>query len=530
MKSLSEKASKISIFLVISVTIGKFIAYLFSNSLTVYSEAWHGFSDLFTTLLIFVAIKISNRRSTSALLSNDKENSTKNEEESPKINKKAEISVAILIGMILSYISISIIYNVIFYKETIIKYPLETGILFIIFSFTSYFLYRFQTKVGKIDNSVALIADGQHSRSDMVTSLITGFSLILNSRGINIDRYSAGLLSIVIFMFAIELIITTIKSINQKESLANNLFKKRKKIQKKYIYISISVILLFSLLYNISVTVPTGSQAIHLRFGKKINILNSGKHFKFPAPIDKIILFDVKRVKTLNIGNIANGPLIWSKKHGKTTREMITGDNNFIVPYIKIDYNIKNINKYYMNYKETPKVISDITNQVLSTYILSSSFKDILLNRSWVGIVKTKIQKKLDILNTGVNILSFTIQDIHPPKNVSLAFEKLVATQQELLTLKKRAESYSSLKVLSAKTEAFRIKTDAKIKNNKKLMEITGKNIKDSKMADIFNKYSEIVKRSLYLDMISTTVVNNRKILIDNSSNIELRFERKDKK
>jgi len=57
--SLSEKASKISIILVISITIGKFIAYLFSNSLTVYSEAWHGFSDLFTTVLIFIAIKIS---------------------------------------------------------------------------------------------------------------------------------------------------------------------------------------------------------------------------------------------------------------------------------------------------------------------------------------------------------------------------------------------------------------------------------------------------------------------------------------
>jgi hypothetical protein len=61
-------------------------------------------------------------------------------------------------------------------------------------------------------------------------------------------------------------------------------------------------------------------------------------------------------------------------------------------------------------------------------------------------------------------------------------------------------------------------------------MNIIGKNLRDSKMADVFNRYSEIVKKYLYLDMISRTIVNNRKFLIDKSSNIELRFEKKDKK
>jgi len=527
MKSLSEQASKISIFLVISVTIGKFVAYLFSNSLTVYSEAWHGFSDLFTTLLIFIAIKISNRGKNK---DNDTNDDIENNTEGSKLNKKAETAVAILIGVILTYISLSIMYNVIYYKKIIIQYPLATGITFIIFSATSYFLYKFQTKVGKLDNSVALVADGQHSRSDMVTSLITGFSLILNSRGIDIDRYSAGLLSVIIFTFAIELIITTVKSVKGNESLTNNLFKKRKRINKKYVYLLSGIIILITVLYNISVNIPVGYQGIHLRFGKKINILNSGKHFKFPPPIDKIVVIDVKRVKTLNIGNIAKGALIWSKKHGKNTREMITGDNNFIVPYIKIDYNIKNIEKYYFNYKDVKKVISDVTNQILSYYILSSSFEDILLKRTWVNDVKKQIQKKLDKLNTGINILSFTIQDIHPPKNVSEAFENLIATQQELLTLKKRAESYRNLKIMAADTESFRIKSAAQVYSNKKIMKITGENIKDSEMADIFNKYSEIVKRYLYLDMIGKTIVNNRKILIDKSSNVELRFENKDKK
>ncbi len=269
--SLSEKASKISIILVVSVTLGKFIAYLFSNSLTVYSEAWHGFSDLFTTILIFIAIKLST-------------NST----EGKGLNsKKSEISVAFFIGLILVYISTSIMYGAIFYKARVITYPLATGITFILFSFTSYFLYKFQTKIGKLDNSVALIADGQHSRSDMITSLITGVALILNTRGIDVDRYSAFLLSIVIFTFAVQLIITTFKSIKYNKSLVHDLFDvNKKKIPKKLIYLGILISLFFLTSYSIGVKIPTGYQGIKLRFGKKIDILNPGGHIKFPYQID----------------------------------------------------------------------------------------------------------------------------------------------------------------------------------------------------------------------------------------------------
>jgi len=190
--------------------------------------------------------------------------------------------------------------------------------------------------------------------------------------------------------------------------------------------------------------------------------------------------------------------------------------------------NIKNVKSYYLKFKEPKKLISDITNQILMKKILSSSFEELLLNRVWVGVLKNKIQKELDSLNTGINILSFTVQDIHPPKNVAGAFEKLVATRQELLTLKKRAESYRDLKLMNAKTEAFSMIKEAKRKSYKDFMIVSGNSEKDFKIADIFNKYTYIVKKYIYYNMIAETLPNNKKILIDDSSNVELRFKNKD--
>ena len=63
-------------------------------------------------------------------------------------------------------------------------------------------------------------------------------------------------------------------------------------------------------------------------------------------------------MNTINIGNVANGPLIWTKKHSDKTIEMITGDNNFIVPYIKVNYNINDLSKYYSNYENNEEIIN----------------------------------------------------------------------------------------------------------------------------------------------------------------------------
>ena len=109
-------------------------------------------------------------------------------------------------------ISISIFEKTIYYIAQEIENSLWVGLVFIIFSFCSYAIYKFEDTIGRKEESPALISDGMHSRADTVSSLLAGFSLILYTFGYNIDRLVAGLIGLFILLSSIEIIVNIILS------------------------------------------------------------------------------------------------------------------------------------------------------------------------------------------------------------------------------------------------------------------------------------------------------------------------------
>ncbi len=506
--NLAKKISLLSLVIVIFTTLSKFIVYFISGSLTSYSEAWHSLSDLATTIIVFIAIKLSYN----------------------KENKKIELIPAIIIALALGYIGFAILYEVIYYKSVEIRYPLISGVIFLVFSLFSYFLYKIQTITGEKEKSIALIADGKHSKTDMLTASLTGISLILFSQGIDLERYISFFLALIILLFSLELSINTI-SIYRKDSERLDTLVKRIDLKKlisnnpkfKKIFIVVIVILSFILLIQQSTySVPTGGNAIHLRFGKIVKISSSGAYFKIPI-IDKIKFKDSMRIKTIGIGNIAKGSLIWSKKHG-ISNQMITGDNNFIVPYIIVQYSIDDYSSYYLNNKEPKKLLKDIIDEEIILYFSSDSFENIILNKrgNWNKYIVSNIEKRIKSLKLGIKIVNLTIKDIHPPKNVAESFEKLIATTQNQVTVSIAAKNYKNLTLNNARVTAYKQIIVAQIRKNDKIKMVEANKKKDMLLFEIFTKYKKIIKRLKYLDMVSNAIYNNNKVIVDKRAKIDL--------
>ncbi len=508
--TLSQKTSLISMIIVILVTIGKFLVYYFSGSLTAYTEAWHGFSDFATTFFVFIAIKISSKTKT----------------------KKPELISALLISIFLSYISISIFYQVIYYSKMEIKLPLFTGLIFILFSFTSYFLFKFQQLVGEKENSPALKADSLHSKTDMVTSLITGFTLILYSRGVNVDRYSAAFLAIVILSFSIQLFINTILALKangesfldvfQKKWFISTLLEKIALNKKKMTTLLLTIFIIFFVI-NSFYQVEYGFSAIHTRFGKIVSVNSAGSYFKFPYPIDKIVNIQSSIINSIDIGNIGKGPLIWAQQHGNPIM-MITGDDNFILPYFILEYKIKNPKKYYLNFKESLELITDFADSEITKHYLSNSFDNIILEKreEIIKEIKKDIGIKLDQIDSGVEIISLYLKDVHPPKDVAEAFEDLVATNQEQIEQLNKAENYKNITLSTTSVESYKKIIEATIEKNEKIKMADGEFYAQSKIFENFQQHKKVIKKIIYFDMLSSTINDNRKFIIDKKSNIEL--------
>ncbi|MGD9158301.1 MAG: FtsH protease activity modulator HflK [Desulfobacteraceae bacterium] len=558
----SIRTSLIAISITISLTVLKFIFYYLSGSIAVLSEAWHSGTDIATSLLVLFALWRSSsvKKYEQALSKENAENTTPANQNlfiqfSENIfGKNIQVTTSLLIGIFLIFVSVSLIVNVFTTKIVIIEKPLITGIIFLILSLGSYFLFKFLSDVGKDENSPALISDGLHSKGDMVCSSLTGVSLILYYFRFNIDRWVSLAIALFILSFGIEIIINIITHFHKKEkdfrmhhSFLNildaalgketytNFFKW---IDKKYnkdilkskliiqlvrllkfsVYALIALIILV-ILYDTGFQVQMDEEAIVERFGKPVNkkALQPGFHPKFPRPIDRVRKEKTKQIRELFLGNISKEkPLIWGIKHGEEIH-FISGDNNFFNPYIIIHYRVKDLYKYYYNQSNPKVLIEDIAYNTLQNIFTVKSFYQIAITyRKEIDLAVEKVlQKELDKIDTGIEVISVNVKDIHPPIKISESFEEVIASYQIKEETINLALEYQNSEIPSSRGTAYSNINDAKAYVNEEIMKSKGAVISYQSKLDPYKKAKSIIRKVLYYNHIADTLNKNEKVIID---------------
>jgi hypothetical protein len=351
--STREKASLLTIAVSIAFTVLKFVVYFFSGSIAVLSEAWHSFGDVFTSVLVFLSFRHDRRRSESQQLAPEPDEGKSGGGFLDRMS--TEMKVSLLIGCILVVIAIGILYKAATSRPTTIEQPVPSGIIFIIFSIGSYFLYRFSTNVGTAEGSAALISDGMHSKADMYNSLLTGFSLILYAFGVNLDRIVGGMLAFFLLSYAIEMFANVAAMHRQGSSQYQRLYSCAGLIVKGMGFFTlrnvfsvidrstgldlrnshlcrvlerwraalIGVPLLVLLATTAVVVVPIDEIAVIERFGEPLareEMLGPGLHLTCPWPVDRIQRVKTTAIRELRLGNVSyesGFALIWTRQHGQ---------------------------------------------------------------------------------------------------------------------------------------------------------------------------------------------------------------------
>lgn len=200
-EKIALRVSIISIMVNIVLSFFKLVAGLFGKSSAMISDSIHSFSDVFSTIIVIVGIKLAGKKS-------DKEH--------PYGHERIECVAAIILAAVLLITGLSIGYtgiNTIIYGKAI-KEPgiiaLIAAILSIIIKECAYWYTRNNAK--KI-NSGALMADAWHHRSDSLSSIGSLIGIIGARMGIGILDPIA---SIIICIFIIKVAVDIFKdSINK---------------------------------------------------------------------------------------------------------------------------------------------------------------------------------------------------------------------------------------------------------------------------------------------------------------------------
>lgn len=554
--NVKVKTSLISIVLTTFFTLFKFLFFFLTGSLAVLSEAWHSFSDIVTSLLVLLAVRRSSEEGKERLVLSKPDTDKFRNPFQTLIKIHPELIISFIIGISLLCVSVSIMRKILHGWTIPISYPLPVGIFFIIFSFGSYFLYKFKTTIGKSEKSAALISDGLHSRADMVSALLTGFSLIMYYLGINIDRIIGGFIALFIFSFAVETLVNVISTHLKKKKeytieyrsyeIFAILFKKetyhdlvklidsklKPTIGKSKFYgfipcifkwaprIVIAVLVLAYLSTSLYAIKPD-EEAVRERFGRVVNrenFIQPGLHLKLPWPIDKIIKVKTKIIRDLYLGNTAgsNLPLIWTRPHGEEI-SFVSGDNNLFLPYIVVHYRVKNPYNYLYHHVQPETLLKDVSCRILTETFNTKSFYDLAVfsRKKWMENSREAIQNEIDKLKSGIEIVNFLVKDLHPPQQIASSFEEVVAACQEKQELINRAQGYRKSQLPKARGNAFKEESNALAYRNEKTKKASGKSHRYLSRLSVYERSKNIVRRDLYLKAMKNSLKSNRKVLID---------------
>lgn len=193
-EKIAIKVSVISIILNCLLTLIKFISGVISKSSAMISDSVHSLSDVLSTFVVIIGVKISNKKADS---------------DHPYGHERIEcVSAIILSGMLFiigALIGINGIKNVTNSSNLVMP-----GVLALIASIISIIskeaMYQYTIRVSKKINSAALKADAWHHRSDALSS-IGSFIGILGSRlGFKIfDSLASVIISLCIIKVSIDI-------------------------------------------------------------------------------------------------------------------------------------------------------------------------------------------------------------------------------------------------------------------------------------------------------------------------------------
>ncbi len=175
---MKERIALISVVANVGLAITKIVMGLISHSASVLAEGFHSLTDIFSSLIGFVGIRISQKEA-------DKKH--------PYGHYKYESLGALLITLILFATGVGVIYdgykNYLSFEKIQIS-PLLVGVM--VFSvLINYITSKVKIYYGKKENSLTLLSDGTHDRADVLSSLVVLLGLIFYQQFNNLDSILA---------------------------------------------------------------------------------------------------------------------------------------------------------------------------------------------------------------------------------------------------------------------------------------------------------------------------------------------------
>lgn len=271
-------------------------------------------------------------------------------------------------------------------------------------------------------------------------------------------------------------------------------------------------------------TVPSDSVAVVQRFGKYLEDVPAGLHFKLPFGIDTATIVPVKRQLKQEFGFTTPGATdpYQSAPGGtqdtKRETEMVTGDLNAALVEWVVQYRISDPGKFLFEVREPSETLRHVSESVMREVVGDRTVDEVItIGRQEI---ESEALAKMQALSTkyvmGISIDQVQLKNINPPEPVQESFNEVNQAQQEKEKLINEARrDYNKVIPLAQGEKDQRIR-EADGYRLKRVNEAEGDVARFSALLSEYTKAPEVTRRRIYVETLQKVLPDLRsKVIVD---------------
>ncbi|MCR2806150.1 FtsH protease activity modulator HflK [Paenibacillus soyae] len=263
-------------------------------------------------------------------------------------------------------------------------------------------------------------------------------------------------------------------------------------------------------------TVQEQERAAVMTFGKYSHETTSGLHFKWPSPIQQVIVVPAELTQHITIGYRQNGNDITPVEEEAI---MITGDENIVSADAVVTWKISNIQSYLYNISNPEQFLRNATGASIRS-VIGSQKLDYAITDGKTEIQDQVRERLIELqarYDTGIQIIDLKFQDIEPPGGeVEDAFRAVTNAREEKNTKINNAAKYENDRIPKARGEAQALLEHAEAEKKSRILNAEGDVAKFNAIYAEYAKNPGVTESRLILETLEK-ILPGAKIFITNS-------------
>jgi len=273
--------------------------------------------------------------------------------------------------------------------------------------------------------------------------------------------------------------------------------------------------------------VHPNEEGVVRRWGKYKLSADPGMHYHIPWPVERVNKVAISKIEKMEIGyrTIRKGPPAVYRPVEEEAL-MLTGDMNIVELWFIVQYRIKNAQNFLFNIRDPEEMIKDATEAAMRQIIGDRGVDEALTigKEEIQDATAERLQKILDRYESGIEIVTVKLQDVHPPGEVKDAFEAVASAKETKERLINEALGKYNQEIPKAKGEAKKVVKMAEAYAVERTKHAEGDANRFLARLKEYRKAKEVTEDRLYLETMGEILPDIEKIVISRTEEGLIKF------